>query len=83
MIQYFVEFANVKGPSQISAGSSLQPIVPGKTPSVTIPTDQSGAATQRNIWRQLANNPNAPMNRSKVDIVKDNTTTQWLDINRS
>jgi hypothetical protein len=58
-------------------------IVASKTPQVSIPVDSDGAASKRAIYRQLIDDTGRILNREKVDIVLDNTTTTWLDIARS
>jgi len=78
-VQYLIEFANKQGPSGISSGSGFVPIVSGQTPQLSIPTDPNGAATKRNVYRQLMDATGTVKDREMVDIVNDNTTTVWVD----
>ncbi|KAJ5379513.1 hypothetical protein N7509_012632 [Penicillium cosmopolitanum] len=78
-VQYLVEFVNINGPSTISPGSGFAAILAGKAPQVFIPTDPDGAATKRNIYRQLIDSSGTTQNREKVDILNNNTTQVWVD----
>lgn len=78
-VQYLVEFANGNGPSTISPGSGFADILAGKAPQVSIPTDPDGAATKRNVYRQLIDSSRTTRDREEVDIVNDNTTQVWVD----
>lgn len=81
-VSYFVEYQNEHGPSLISSGTLVQVVQPRKAPKLTIPVDPKAAATQRNIWAQFYNESGTAGPREKVDIVQDNKTTEWIDIER-
>ncbi|KAF5393110.1 hypothetical protein D9757_001151 [Collybiopsis confluens] len=81
-VQYLVEFVNDKGPSPISAASEFQDIKIGMSPLVQIPVDPTGAATKRFIYRLLVRMNDTKTNRMLVDKIIDNTTVEWLDIDR-
>lgn len=78
-VQYLVEFVNNNGPSSISPGSGFASILTGEAPQVSIPIDPNGAATKRNIYRQLIDSSGTTRDREKVDIVNNNTTQIWVD----
>lgn len=78
-VQYLVEFVNNNGPSSISPGSGFASILTEEAPQVSIPIDPNGAATKRNIYRQLIDSSGTTRDREKVDIVNNNTTQIWVD----
>ncbi|KAF5393107.1 hypothetical protein D9757_001152 [Collybiopsis confluens] len=81
-VRYLVEFVNGQGPSPISSGSEFQNIVSEKTPLIEIPIDSTGASTKRHIWRQMVARDGTTKERMLVDKIIDNTTVEWLDIDR-
>jgi len=75
MVQYAVTFVNAAGESNFSAWSSWVQVGASICAGVNIPTDPSGAATSRNLYRKFQSSQTP----ERVLTILDNTTTHVFD----